>query len=66
MKQFKLGYGCNCAWCKKYHKQKYKEIMACKCSCHSGDVANGHDSLCCPYPNVKKKWLEKHKKDGTI
>jgi hypothetical protein len=29
--------------------------MECKCGCHTSNDIVGHDSLCCPYPNGKKK-----------
>ena len=46
---------CNCDFCKTYDKYKWAMIMECKCGCHNDNGINGHDSLCCEFPNGKKK-----------
>ena len=61
-----LGHGCNCEYCRKYHLEKYKDIMKCKCFCHQADVAFGHSNLCCPYPNIKRHFIKKPAKNGKI
>ena len=29
--------------------------MECKCNCHISNTIDGHDFLCCEFPNGKKK-----------
>jgi len=46
---------CTCDLCKEYDKHKWDTIKDCKCFCHESDDVCGHESLCCEYPNGKKK-----------
>jgi len=43
---------CMCSLCADYQIEKFAEVMACGCYCHS-DGYTGHDSLCCSLPNVR-------------
>lgn len=46
---------CNCSFCKNYDKYRWATIMECQCHCHDSESINGHDGLCCEFPNGKKK-----------
>ena len=46
---------CECEHCKTYPLYKWATIMECKCMCHTSEGIEGHDSLCCEFPNGKKK-----------
>jgi len=46
---------CDCEFCKTHDRFRWATIMECKCGCHTSNDIVGHDSLCCPYPNGKKK-----------
>ena len=46
---------CNCKLCTNHDLYRWAKIMECKCACHDMDGVIGHDGLCCPYPNGKKK-----------
>lgn len=46
---------CNCYFCEIYDKYRWAVISDCKCGCHNDDDVIGHDSLCCEFPNGKKK-----------
>ncbi len=46
---------CECRICKTIDKYRWATIKECPCYCHSSEGISGHDSLCCAYPNGKKK-----------
>jgi hypothetical protein len=46
---------CDCSFCHAYDRYRWAIIMACACSCHDGDGAEGHDGLCCEFPNGLRK-----------
>ncbi len=46
---------CDCKFCKTYDKYRWATIMECPCNCHEESDIVGHDGLCCPFPNGKKK-----------
>lgn len=46
---------CSCYVCKQIDKTRWETIEKCPCSCHDMDYPAGHDSLCCAYPNGKRK-----------
>ena len=46
---------CTCVFCRNYNRYKWAVIMECGCGCHLGKGIDGHDSLCCEFPNGKKK-----------
>lgn len=46
---------CNCEICRTYRRYKWAVIKECPCSCHDNDDPSGHDSLCCEFPNGRKK-----------
>ena len=46
-------YTCN--FCTTYNLYRWAIIMECKCSCHDSTDITGHDSLCCEFPNGKRK-----------
>jgi hypothetical protein len=46
---------CTCTFCKNYDKYRWAVIMECGCGCHSSSGIDGHDGLCCEFPNGKKK-----------
>ena len=46
---------CNCDFCKTHDKHRWSSIKECGCFCHASNEIVGHDSLCCEYPNGKKK-----------
>jgi len=46
---------CNCTFCRNYHKYRWAKIIECKCGCHTDSQPLGHDSLCCEFPNGKRK-----------
>ena len=47
--------GCGCDFCKNYDKYRWATIMECPCNCHDQKIPNGHDGLCCDFPNGRKK-----------
>jgi len=47
--------GCKCTHCTNYDLYRWATIMECGCGCHDDEHPAGHDSLCCPFPNGKKK-----------
>ena len=46
---------CHCKICKIIDKHRWATIMECGCVCHIDEGIAGHESLCCEYPNGKKK-----------
>lgn len=46
---------CTCSFCTNYDKYKWAVIMECPCHCHISEGIVGHDSLCCEFPNGKRK-----------
>ena len=46
---------CSCTFCKNYRRYKWAKIKECPCSCHTDSEPAGHDSLCCEFPNGRKK-----------
>lgn len=46
---------CNCKICIVTDRLRWATISECQCDCHTSDHINGHDELCCAYPNGKKK-----------
>ena len=46
---------CTCDFCKNHDLYRWAKIMECGCFCHDDTDICGHSSLCCPYPNGKKK-----------
>jgi hypothetical protein len=50
-----MGETCNCEFCRAYAKYIWAVIMECKCGCHYDDIPSGHDSLCCEFPNGRRK-----------
>lgn len=46
---------CECSLCKAYDTRRWETIESCQCACHTSDKIAGHDSLCCEFPNGKKK-----------
>jgi len=49
-----MNKNCDCNICKNIEKRMWKIIEECKCFCHTSNKINGHDNLCCEYPNGKK------------
>jgi len=50
-----IDHKCTCEFCITYDKFRWATIMECKCCCHNDEEILGHDELCCPFPNGKKK-----------
>lgn len=46
---------CECDVCKQIDKKRWETIEKCPCYCHDVEHPAGHDSLCCAYPNGKRK-----------
>jgi len=48
---------CNCKFCRNYRRYVWAVIMECPCGCHTDKNKRpiGHDSLCCEFPNGKRK-----------
>lgn len=45
---------CKCKFCTTYDKYKWAVIMECGCNCHDSKDIDGHDGLCCEFPNGKR------------
>ncbi len=46
---------CSCNFCKTHDLYRWAVISECGCGCHKSDHVNGHDELCCAFPNGKMK-----------
>lgn len=46
---------CQCDLCRTHDKYRWTTISKCRCLCHVVEVVTGHDSLCCEFPNGKRK-----------
>lgn len=46
---------CKCVHCTNNDLYRWATIMECQCVCHDNSHPVGHDDLCCPYPNGKRK-----------